>query len=166
MSLSKQVVTGTLVASGMVAIYLFVKKLRRMQLSMEAVPTVSIYKADLTGITIKVDVVLKNPTNGSFSIKFPFVKLLYKGATIGSSQVLNKDIVIPEYGEVKIERIMITIALLDTFSVAYSLIKALLNRKKEGQNQEPVKVGVTVITTAFAGGMSMPFNETYDLPIM
>ena len=163
MSLSKQVVTGTLVATGIVAVYLFARRLRRLQLNLEALPTATVYKIDLTGLTIRVDVVLKNPTNMSLSIKFPFVKILYKGTTIGSSQVMNKDITIPEYGEAKIERIMINIPLLETFSVAYSLVKTLLTNKEK---REPVKVGVTVITTAFVGSMSMPFNQNYDIPIV
>lgn len=164
MSVQKQVVTGTLVATGLVAVYFFVKKLRRLQVNLEVLPTASVYKINLGGLTIKVDVVLKNPTNMSLRIKFPFVKLLYKGTTIGSSQVVDKDVRIPAYGEAKIDRILIHIPLLETFSVAYSLVKTLMKKDKTPGNE--IKVGVTVITTVFVGSMSMPLNETNEIPLV
>lgn len=158
MSVGKGIVTGTLLAGGLVGIAAFLWKLRRIQINLEAIPTASIYKVSLSGVTIRVDVLLKNPTKGSFSIKFPFIKLKYKGQVIGSSQVTNKDIVIPAYGEVMIDRIMIDIPLTSAFSVISSLIKSI-------QSKDKISMTVTILSIAMSGGLSMPFNKDFELTL-
>jgi hypothetical protein len=158
MSLRKEVVTGTLVAGGVIGLFAFIWKLHRIQLNLEAIPTASIHKITLSGITIRLDVLLKNPTKGSFSAKFPFVKINYKNAVIGSSQVVNKDIAIPAYGQVMIEKIMIDIPLSSAFTVVSSLLKSL-------QSKEPVKITATIMSTVFAGPMNLPFNKDFNLTL-
>ncbi len=102
MSLVTKILAGTVISAGAIAGWSYVKNLKKAQAELEVVPKASIYQLSWDGLTIKVDVLLKNPTKGSFSVKFPFVKLLYKDATIGSSQVVNKEIKIPQFGEVLI----------------------------------------------------------------
>jgi hypothetical protein len=104
-------------------------------------------------LTIRVDVQLKNPTNNSFKIKFPFIKLLYKGATVGSSQLLDKDIVIPAFGEAVINQIMIKIPTLSLFSLSGSLIKAV-------QNKQPIQVEVRTLTTIDVGFKQVPYTKS------
>jgi hypothetical protein len=87
---------------------------------------------------------MKNPAKGDFIIKFPFVKLIYKDAMIGSSQVVNKDITVPSYGQVSVEKIMIDVPLENVFSVTTSLLKAL-------QSKEPVTIQAKILTTVIIG---------------
>lgn len=158
MSLSSKAVTGTLLAGGAVAIYFFVRKMNRVAINLEAVPSASIHKISLSGVTVRLDVLLKNPTKGSFSVKFPFVKLHYKDKTIGSSQVINKDITIPAFGQVMIDKIMIDLPLSNAISVISGLITALTNKEK-------VNLSATIVTTASAGIVSLPFEKKFDLSI-
>lgn len=153
-----RILTGTLVAGGVLALYAFVKRLHKTQLNLEALPKASLHKVSLQGVTMRLDIVLKNPTKGHFSIKFPFVKLSYQGATVGTSQVLNKDIEIPAYGQAVIEKIMIDIPLVNAFSVTSSVLKAV-------QNKVPVKMKAEIKTIVSAGMINMPFEKTYDLAI-
>lgn len=157
MSLSKAI-TGTLLAGSAVAVYFFARKMQRVAINLEAVPSASIYKISLSGVTLRLDVLLKNPTKGSFTVKFPFVKIKYKGKSIGSSQVVNKDIVIPAYGQVMIDKIMINIPLSNALSVITALITSL-------QNKEKVNLNATIITTASVGLVNLPFEKTFDLSI-
>ena len=94
---------------------------------------------------------MKNPTDGTLKIKYPFVKLVYKGDTVGSSQVINQDITIPKYGEANIDGIMINIPLTGIFSVAMDLLKSL----KTGVG---VKVVVKVVTTIYTTFSSIPYE--------
>jgi hypothetical protein len=110
-----------------------------------------IHSLTLSGIVIRVDAKLKNPTDGTLKIKYPFVKVGYKDSTIGSSQVLNQNITIPSFGEANIEGIMINIPLLGLFSVALDLIKSI----KSGAG---VKVMITVVTTIYTTFSSMPYE--------
>jgi hypothetical protein len=99
---------------------------------------------------------MKNPAKGSFKVKFPFVKLTYKGTTIGSSQVADKDITIPAYGQVKIEKILVSIPIISIFTVSSSILKAI-------QNNEQVKITATLITTIDLGLVKVPFEESHEV---
>jgi hypothetical protein len=158
MSLRKNVITGALVAGGVTGLFLLLYRLNRIQLNLEAIPKASVQRIGLDGVTIRVDVLLKNPTKGSFSAKFPFVKLKFKGTVIGSSQVIDKDIEIPSYGQVMIEKIMIDVPLDSAFSVVSSLLKSI-------QSKESVKITATVLSTVFVGPASLAFEKGYEITL-
>lgn len=156
MSASSKIITVTLVGGGVVAGAAYLHRLLNTRAELEVEPTVSLHKVGLTGITIRVDVLLKNPARGTFSIKFPFVKLIYRDTTIGSSQVVDREITIPPFGEARIEGILIQLPLLSIFSIGtsiYSLIK---------QNK-PVAMSLKVITSINLGWTKIPYEDTRDV---
>ena len=104
MSITSKILTGTLLGAGVLAAVSYVKKLKKTQAELEIIPKANLYQLNWNAIVLRVDVLLKNPTKGTFSIKFPFIKILYNGTTIGSSQAVNKEIKIPAYGETVIEK--------------------------------------------------------------
>jgi hypothetical protein len=122
------------------------------------VPDANLYQVNLNGIIIRIDLLLKNPTKGSFSIKFPFVKLKYKDNLVGSSEVVNKDIIIPAYGQAKIDKILVNIPILSIFSVSTSILKAI-------QSKEEVKITATLITTIDLGWTTLPFEESHEITL-
>src|SRR5258706_13251653 len=113
--------------------------MKKTKAELEVVPDASLYQVNLKGIIIRIDLLLKNPTKGSFSIKFPFVKLKYKDSLIGSSQVVNQDIKIPAFGQAKVDKILVNVPILSIFSVSSSILKAV-------QNKEEVKITATLVT--------------------
>src|ERR1700730_7917897 len=121
MSVLKNVLTGTLVGAGVIALFRFLTRMNQVQGNLEIVPKASLQKLSLDGLTIRLDIMMKNPTKGDFTIKFPFVKLIYKGTTIGSSQLINRDIHVPQYGQAVIEKMMIDIPLENVFSVTSTI---------------------------------------------
>ena len=141
--------TGVVLTGG----YLF--KMSRTSANLETEIKAIIHKFDLTGITIRVDAKIKNPTEGSLKIKYPFVKLSYKGETVGSSQVVNQDITIPKFGEANIEAIMIKIPLMGLLSAGLDLLTSL----KSGAG---VKIGITIITTIYTAISSFPYEYTQE----
>jgi len=138
--------------------YNYYLTMRKTQSDLEIVPTAGIHSINWDGIVIRLDLVLKNPTKGSFSIKFPFVKLSYKNALVGSSEVKNKDIKIPAYGEAKIEKLLVNIPILSIFSVSTSILKAI-------QSKEPVKITATLKTTIDLGLTKLPFEESHEVTL-
>lgn len=158
MSLATKILTGTVIGAGAIAGWSYVKNLKKAQAELEVVPKASIYQLSWDGVTIKVDVLLKNPTKGSFSVKFPFVILLYKDATIGSSQAINKEIKLPSYGEVMIDKIMVQIPMTSVFSVVFNLIKALLNR-------ETIQLTVRTLTHINLGWVVLPYESKQEVTI-
>ena len=143
--------TKVLIGAGVVLTGGYLFKMSKASANIETETIAKIHKFDLSGITIRVDAKIKNPTEGSLKIKYPFVKLSYKGNTIGSSQSIDQDITIPKFGEANIEAIMINIPLTGIFSVAMDLLKAL----KSGTG---VKIGVKIMTTIYTPLSSFPYE--------
>ncbi len=158
MSLTKKVIVGGILGAGAIAGYTYYLKMKKTQAELEVVPDANLYQVNLNGIIIRIDLLLKNPTKGSFSIKFPFVKLKYKDNLVGSSEVVNKDIIIPAYGQTKIDKILVSIPILSIFSVSSSILKAI-------QSKEEVKITATLITTIDLGWTTLPFEESHEITL-
>lgn len=154
--MTKNILTITLIGGGLIAGYSYYVKMKKTSAELEVVPEASIHAVNWDGIIIRLDLLLKNPTKGSFSIKFPFVKLTYKGTTVGSSQVVNQDIKIPAYGQAKIEKLLVSIPILSIFSVSTSILKAI-------QNKEQVMITATMKTTIDLGMVTVPFEENHEV---
>jgi len=158
MSLANKILATTVVGGGLIAGYSYYLKMQRTQAELEVIPDAKIHQVNWDGITIKIDLLMKNPTKGSFSIKFPFVKLTYKDNVVGSSQVVNKDIKIPAFGEAKVEKILVNIPILSIFSVSSSILKAV-------QKNEPLTIKATLITTIDLGLVKIPFEESHEVTL-
>lgn len=158
MSLTNKVLTGTLVGVGLYTGYKYYLDMKKTQAGLQVVPQASLSSVNLDGITIRLDVLLKNPTKGSFSIKFPFIKLTYKGSLVGSSQAVNQDIKIPAFGQAKVEKILVNIPILSIFSVSTSVLKAI-------QSKEEVKITATMMTTIDLGLAKLPFEESHEVTL-
>lgn len=154
--MTKNILTITLIGGGLIAGYSYYVKMKKTSAELEVIPEASIHAVNWDGIIIRLDLLLKNPTKGSFSIKFPFVKLTYKGTTVGSSQVVNQDIKIHAYGQAKIEKLLVSIPILSIFSVSTSILKAI-------QNKEQVMITATMKTTIDLGMVTVPFEENHEV---
>lgn len=158
MSAASKILTGTLIGAGVIAAVGYVRKLKKTQAELEIIPTTNLYQLTWNAIVIRADVLLKNPTKGTFSIKFPFVKIISNGTTLGSSQAVNKDIKIPAYGEVVISKLLITIPVSSFFSVASDVLKNL-------QDKKPVKLTVKITTTVNLGWTQLPYESNEEVTI-
>jgi len=144
-----------LVGAGVAANYLIPRgrkliKLNEAGKKLEVVNSLMLHKIDFKGITIRVDVNLKNPSEEPVTIKFPFVKLQYKGATIGTSQVVDRSIPIPKWGEAVAEGIMIKIPYKGVFSLGGGLVEAI-------ESGEAVKITTVAQTSIDMGKDQKPF---------
>lgn len=148
--------TKILIGAGAVTGIGFLLKLKRTSAEIQTVTTAKIHRLDLSGLTVRIDVQVKNPTKGSLSIKYPFVKVIYKDATIGTSQSINQDIKIPSFGEARIDGILINIPILGLLSVGKDLYKSL-------KDNSGVKVNITVISTIELGLKSLPYEKTQEV---
>jgi hypothetical protein len=156
MSQAGKLITIALIGGGAIAGYSYYLRMKRTEAQLEIIPDAKIHEVSWNGLTIRLDLLMKNPAKGSFKVKFPFVKLTYKGATIGSSQVADKNITIPAYGQVKIEKILVNIPIMSIFTVSSSILKAI-------QNNEQVKITATLSTTIDLGLVKLPFEESHEV---
>lgn len=158
MSLLTKVFTGTVLGAGAWAGWSYLRNLKTAGAELEVIPRASIHKLSWDGLTIRLDVLLKNPTKGSFSVKTPFVKLLYKETVVGSSAPVDKDIKIPAFGQVMVDGIMVQVPLTGVFSVAFSLVKALISGGSE-------VLTVRTLTTIDLGIIKLPYETKKDITI-
>lgn len=91
-------------------VYLF--RTRRLSNELEAVTGLMVHKFSPPNLVLRIDVTLKNPTAGSVKVKHPFLRLINGASVIGTSTVIDKDYIIPKYGEVKLDPVMVTTNLL------------------------------------------------------
>jgi hypothetical protein len=142
MEVWKKITAGTLVGGVIIGGVLFIPKLIKLKNAapeLDVIPTAKLHKLDFTGVTIRIDIQLKNPTSAAFKMKYPYIRLSYKGSVIGTSQAVNKDIGMPGFGEANIDQIMMNVPLMSVFSMAGALLKAV-------QSNEEVKIEVTTLT--------------------
>jgi hypothetical protein len=158
MSLLTKILTTTVVGAGAYAGWSYLKNLKTAGAELEVLPKGTVHQLSWDGLTIRLDVLLKNPTKGSFTLKFPFVKLLYKDTVIGSSTPVDKDIKIPAFGQVMIDKIMVQIPIMGVFSLAFTLVKALISGQSE-------TLTVRTLTTIDLGIIKLPHEAKQEITI-
>ena len=158
MSSLTKILATTVIGAGAIAGWSYLKNLKTAGAELEIVPKATIHSLSWNGLTIRLDVLLKNPTNGSFSLIAPFIKLLYKDTTIGSSTPANNELKLPPHGELIIEKIMVQIPMSNVFSVVFTLIKALISN-------EAATLTVRTITTINLGIIKLPYETKQEITI-
>lgn len=141
-----------------VVIYVYGRKMTQTKANLIVTPEVSVQSIGLTGLVLRADVQVKNPSEGSFTMKFPFVTLTYKGTLLGSSKVVNQDIAIKAFSEANIQKILIDIPLASVFSVVSALISSI-------QNKEPIKIVVTVKSVVDLGWSRINYEDSQEITL-
>ena len=153
-----KIIAGTAIGAAVIAGISYMSKLQRAQVQLQIVPSIYVHKVSLQGLVIRIDALLKNPTAASFTIKYPFIEIMHKETLIGSSQAINKDIVIPAFGQVLIKDMMVDVPVLNFFSLISDLILSI-------NNKEPVVLNVGVITTVKLGWSQVSYEHKQDLTL-
>jgi len=153
-----KIITGTVAGAGVIAVVRYFSNIERAQAELQIVPNMYVHKISLEGLVLRIDALLKNPTNASFTLKYPFIEITHKNTLVGSSQVVNKDIRIPEFGQVLIQGMMVSIPVIGFVSVVFDLITSL-------NNHEPVILNVGVITTVDLGWTQVAYEHRQDITL-
>lgn len=138
----------------------YLLRMNRTSKQLETIIKARIHDIGFTDITVNIDVQVKNPTSGSLKLKYPFVKLQYKGETIGSSQALDRDIQIPQFGETLIQGIRVKIPLFSLSGLAKDLLKTI------NSNSSGIEVQAITVTTIDAGvGAKLPYEKSQTITL-
>jgi len=128
------------ILKSMVKKSLDIAALRKLSDRLEVIPTAKIHKVDFSGLTVRIDVTLKNPVNRGLKIRYPFVTVKKEDKTLGSSEAVDTLIAIPPNGQAVISGILLHFPLLGMFSLVSNLLQSL-------QSGQQVQLLVTVSTT-------------------
>ena len=143
--MNKLIVGGGAIAAAMgIAWYI---RMHRLSSELETVTKVSIWKVELLGLELRIDVLLKNPSGGSVTIKYPFVKMSSGGKDI--------DFDIPAFGQKQLDPIYIT---LGYFTLATSVPELLAQYRKNG------KITLTVQTITTLNNL-LAYSKSEEIPI-
>jgi hypothetical protein len=153
-----KLLAGAVILGGAVAGGSYFYNMRRASVQLEVIPKAYIHSLSWTALTIRVDALLKNPTRASFKVKFPYIRVTYDNSLLGSSQVIDKDIQIPAFGQVVIDSMMVELPVISIVSSAYSIIKALFEKKT-------IKLNAEVITTIDLGWSRIPYSSPTEITI-
>jgi hypothetical protein len=134
-------------------------RMNRANAELVSMVTGKIHKLDATGITIRIDLQLKNPTQQKLKIAYPFIKLLYKGTVLGSTKLIKKSITIPAFGEVLIDKIMFNIPISGIFSIGMDVFKAI-------KNGDEIKVTIKTVSTIDLTFKKIPYKDEKQIVIL
>lgn len=104
-------------------------ELKKLTDQLVVIPSAKIHKLDFTGLTVRIDAKMKNPTDKGFKMKYPFVQVGYNGKVIGSSQATDEVLSIPPNGEYTLKAIMLNFPLIGMLSLIGGLLKSLQSGK-------------------------------------
>jgi hypothetical protein len=153
-----KLLAGTVAGGAAIGFYAYYRSLRRLQKNMEVVIKAAVQSVKTEGITIKIDALIKNPTDGEIRMRFPHIRLKFNGETAGSSQVINRDIFFKAYSESKIENILI-------FIPAYGLAVAAVKAVKDVKEKKAVTITIETSSTIYAGPSKIPYTDSQDITI-
>ncbi len=150
--------TKVALAAGAVALAVgvpYLLKLQRLSNELETVTKVKVHEVNLTGIKLRVDVTMKNPSGGKLRLKFPFVKMIYSGTTFATSEMKNVDIEIEKFSQKELEPVYVELPLL---SLASTVPGMLTEYRKTGK----MRITVRTVTTL---NVSVPYSRTEQLTV-
>lgn len=130
-------------------------KLNRLSNELESDTRATIYSVTLDGITLRVNVTLKNPSGGTVRVKHPFIKMMHGNTVIASSKVKDVNVTIPKFSQVDLEPIMINIGFLRLGTTVPDLLK---------QYRSTGKLIITVKTISTIND-SLPYTKTDELTL-
>ena len=104
-------------------------ELKKLTDQLVVIPSAKIHKLDFTGLTVRIDAKMKNPTDKGFKMKYPFVQVGYNGKVIGSSQATDEVLSIPPNGEYTLKAIMLNFPLIGMLSLVGGLFNSLQSGK-------------------------------------
>ncbi len=142
------VVGGGILGAVLAGRYLL--NLNRLNNELETVTKVRVNKVTLAGLELLVDVTLKNPSGGSLSVKYPFIKLQYGDSSFATSEVRNQDFTLKKFSQVQLPPIFISIGF---FTLATNAPAAYAEFRKKG------KVNLTVKTISTINN-TLPYTRT------
>lgn len=119
---------------------------------LDTVTTAMVHSIKLNGLTLRIDVILKNPTQGTLTIKQPYVKVLFEKKVIGTSQIQDKVIEISKYGSKPIDPIYLTIPATGLLTLGDGLLKLLVKK-------QPATITTITMTAIKVGNKFLSYEK-------
>jgi LEA14-like dessication related protein len=154
----KNILIGLTITTGLVGLGAWLFRLKKASVEIEVLSKISLHKVTLSGVTLRVDTKLQNPSSASLTLRFPFVRIYHSENLIGSSEAKNNTITVPANGEVTLEPIFIQSPMTSLLSFGAEFIQKL-----KAKSQLTLVVKTT--TQLLLGKASIPFSTTENIKL-
>jgi hypothetical protein len=150
-----KIIIGTTIGAGILLALKYLSGLKKTGDKLDTVTTVHLQPIKPNGLsfTLRIDVLLKNPTEGTLTIKQPYVKVLYGTKEIGTSQIVNKEIEIPAYSPKALDPIFLTVPASGLLTLGDGLFKVLIKK-------QPAQITTLTMTSIKVGGSFNEYTKT------
>ncbi len=116
-----------------------------------------IHSLDFSQITFAIDTQIKNPSDTSLKVQYPFIKILYKDSLIASSQIVNQTLTIAPLSQTNLNNIKIPVSYFKLSGVGSELIQKLQTKKTN------ITLQVEISTYVYTSGTKLPFTSKQDI---
>jgi len=144
--------------AGSIAALLSINYLSRLQKASNTITSrirVRIHKVNLTGIELRAMIQLQNPNPVSLNIQHPYLKVLFENKLLGSSQIENRIITVPENSQKDFE--------LHIQSAGWLTLIQLLGTKVVSDIRSGGSPQLKVQTQIISRINGLPYEKTEDL---
>ena len=146
--------------AGSIAALLSIRYLSRLQRASTNITShirVRIHKVTLTGIELKAIVQLQNPNPVSLRLQHPFVKILHNDKLLGSSEVENSTIEIPENSQKEFE--------LHIQSAGWLTLIQILGTEVVSQIRSGAPISIKIQTQIITSVNGLPYEQTETMTL-
>ncbi len=148
-----KIIIGTGIGAGILYVLTSLLGKKKLGDKMDTITQAHIHKLDIKGLVLRIDVVLKNPTEYSIRIKQPYIRLLSGTNLIGSSEVKGDIIEINRYSSTPLKNpIYITIPLAKLLMLGGTFYQALVKK-------QPAVLTVNTLSSIDLGSKWMGYDK-------
>lgn len=152
------IVIGSVIGAGVIGLAKFFMGLNKTSAELQTELDAKVHSLTLKGMTVKANIVLKNPSSGSLTMTQPTVQVIQNGSVLATSNIGKTKFTIGPRDEKKLETIAITIPFTGLFSMAKGLL-AFVTKK------QPVTLTVRAITNVDLGVATKDFKKDQNITL-
>ncbi|ELR71766.1 hypothetical protein C900_02351 [Fulvivirga imtechensis AK7] len=129
----------------------YLLKLNRASQTVQTEVNAKVHKVSLSGLAVKIFATIKNPNKLTITLQKPLVTISYGGKSLGTSQLEDEKITVPQFGQTTFEIDMNFGWLALTQTLGLSVVDAIRNKDKSS-------IDVDVVVTTTVNGI--PYTDT------
>lgn len=149
---------GSVIGAGVIGLAKFFLGLNKTSAELQTDLTAKVHSLTLKGMTVRANIVLKNPTNGSLTMTQPTVQVIQNGNVLATSNIGKTRFTIGPRDEKKLETIEITIPFTGLFSMAGALLSFVTKK-------QTVNFTVRAITNVDLGLTTKDFKKDQNITL-
>ena len=158
MSRVTNIVIGTVIGAGVVGLAKFFVGLNNTSAELQTELDAKVHSLTLKGMTVRANILLKNPTNGSLTMTQPTVQVIQNGKVLATSKVGQTRFTIGPRDEKPLEPIEITVPFTGLLSVAGALLSFVIKK-------QVVNLTVRAITNVDLGLATKDFKKDQNITL-